>query len=379
MDSEKKPTPDQKPEATDKQAQQPEQQSPTQEEIAAAETSRQERIVGIRRQEEVMRVRDQAKIEEIRRGLGLSSETSERAPGARDPKELLLTPEEEGRVKRGEIYRVEAKTGDQEIHVLGVRHTNKVEQTAPMRLEIERYDPEIVIVEGDPLEDIFPGESLDEILAKDETEVLQQKQEQVYIAWLAKKLGKEVRNWDLPAVEQIRRVLELKDEMGLAKHPPDTVVGWISAYALHKVYETGLQPSYESLKQVISIGEPGVEKSGLVDLSEKKIDEMLKKYTGRNLAEFAERFADEKLRAEDWELARRVSDPVPKDEKGEPLPIKQVGETNRVLRDMNHMRDEHAVEVFQRVKQSGVKRVLVTAGGSHAVTWERAIRKIYTE
>ena len=267
----------------------------------------------------------------------------------RDPKELLLTPEEERAEseRRGPPpYLISARAGDREITVVGTKHTNNLAEVAEMVSVFEESDPDVVIVEGQPLEKLFPGKSIEEIRAMKPEEVID-KEEQAYMAWLALQTGKELQYWDLSTAEQIRRVLELKDEKtGQQKYNSGQIAEWIVTYGIWKIYERGDQPSHEKLQEVVQIGMPGIEELD-IDLSYENVDAILRKY-GSSMQDDQEHFK---------EIAFNSS-------------------MHAVVRDMIIIRDRHAIEVLADAKKK-YKKVFATAGGGHTLTWEPALKNIY--
>lgn len=318
--------------------------------LARQASEREKLIVELARLEAEQKKDDRARIESICRDLGVT----------RGSNELLLTSEEEARVERGERYVVSGKSGEQQVEVIGVAHTNQLENVKDIERELDEMNPDLVLVEGDPLEIRFPGETIEEILAMNPKAVMAQ-EEQVYLAWLAKKQGREVRSWDLPAAEQLRNLLGMKDERGKGKYSQEEAMSWLITYGLRKIYEQGKAPSVESLQELILFGMPGVD--ALVDLSSERVSGAVYKTTSKSLDELKRRVQDPESRAEDQKLVTEISDP----------------RTNQFARDMNVARDRHAIEVIQQAKQNGYKKIFVTAGSSHAVTWERAINAIYPE
>lgn len=273
-----------------------------------------------------------------------------------NPKDLLLTPEQEARVKREDAYFVCAKADEQEIRVAGMRHTNDIKKMQIMVREFKELYPDVVFVEGQSLEKIFPKKPFEEITESEAAA----REEQVYMAWLARKHGKEVQNWDLTVEKQLRGVLERQTENG-RKYELNDVRAWVVLYGLRKVYEMRMRPSQESLEQVVSMGLPGLENLGIDMRDKKKIDEVLEQSDMPSLEKLEERYDNEELRVKDQKEVTRLSNP----------------QVNRVAREMNILRDRHAIDVLQKAKQVGFKKVFVSAGISHAITWEQAIKEIY--
>lgn len=279
-----------------------------------------------------------------------------------DPKDLLLSAEEEAAIEQqeGEVKRIHRRDGKQEIVVLGVEHTSHVERVQPIIDEITSYNPDIVFVEGEGIEARFPDKTMNEILAMSPQEVLEQ-QEQAYTYWLAAKQGIEVRSWDLPVGGEITATLELLNDCGEPKHGIDDAIEWHVVYAMRKVYEADMIPTVEIIYELIRQGVPNA--IAILNLTPNMIGKAVERATGRSIEEYAQRAGNDRLKEADQAFVTDFSGPA----------------KNAFLRDMNVVRDRHAMDVLQKAKDDGFLRVMVTAGRSHAYTWEKVIQTIYPD
>lgn len=300
---------------------------------------------------------------------------------------LLLTPEEEKAARESgkEINEIKKRSENgAEFIGRGFAHANTVEPMQPTVDALMQEDPDIVLIEGGlSLEDFYPGESLSEILKKDPARVIAEKGEEPYIALLAMREGKEVRTWDTRTIEQIREVLKLKDETtGEHKYGPQDVTDWMVTYAArrahasydeNKPHESNVRPSADEIRRRsgVALSGGGVEEAVSlgIELTNENIDASLQRHMGFSLAELVKRFDDPELRKED--RARII-------EMTEPQLVGERRVTSDVLRDMNIVRDEHAIDVFRELKKRYPDKKLFAIGGaSHCTVWEPAIDELY--
>jgi hypothetical protein len=140
------------------------------------------------------------------------------------------------------------------------------------------------------------------------------------------------------------------------------------AAALGKLYQSGQSPSRSSLEEllpvVLSLKDTEYLRTKGIDLGIDVLEAACKKYLGFTLNELAERYTDESLRAIDNGNFQGRFDPA------------YDGETNNVLRDMNIIRDQRAIDAIEEAKASG-KNILAMAGGSRVRTWKLAVAELY--
>jgi hypothetical protein len=291
---------------------------------------------------------------------------------------LLLTPEEEevARESGNEVREIKNRSENgAEFIGRGFAHANTVEPMKPTVDALMQEDPDIVLIEGGlSLEDFYPGESLEDILKKDPAQVIAEKGEEPYIALLAMREGKEVRTWDTRTIEQIREVLKLKDEMtGENKYSTQDVTDWIVTYAARRAHESDASPSADEIRRRsgVALAGGGVEEAGSlgIDLTDENIDASLQRHMGLSSAELAKRFDAPESRKED--RARII-------EMTEPQLVGKRRVTSDVLRDMNIVRDEHAIDVFRDLKKRHPDKKLFAIGGkSHITVWKPALDELY--
>ncbi len=287
---------------------------------------------------------------------------------------LLLTMEQEVEARKGDAdewgesrpyFERKFQQGDRNIRLLGTKHS-------PNLIDIEKdvavyreTDPEILLHEGNDIrvvfQNVFPGMTEDEIRELDPV-VIAKNQEQIFLAWQAWKDGKTVQSWDIPFSEQVKMVAH--------RHTPEAIAGFVVSIALSKLYQDNIQPSQESMEdllpRVLSQKDRDDLASAGIDLSFASLERAAQKYLKTSFTSLAERFSDEKLRKEDNGFFHRYFDPA------------YPGETNAVLKDMNVIRDQHAIDVMEEAK-SKYKNVLAVAGGSHVRTWGPAVAELYKD
>lgn len=253
------------------------------------------------------------------------------------------------------------RQGDRAITLIGTKHTSQSEE---IEKDVDAYraaNPDVVLHEGNDLRDVFPGMSDEEIKGLDPAGVMGKK-EQVYVAWQAFKDGKEVKSWDLTFKEQMLAATK--------SHSHDAVVGCFVTIALGHLYEQKITPTREALGVLLPVVLPETDVDALrvkgVELGIDALEAACQKYLGRSFAQLAERFGDEALRKQDNGALHGLFDPAYR------------GETNDVLRDMNTIRDQHALDVIEEMKAKH-GNILVIAGASHPRAWRPAIAELYKE
>lgn len=295
---------------------------------------------------------------------------------------LLLTPEEERTIRESGEENRELKRRSEngaEIVVHGMReHTQSVKDMGSTIAAYMQAAPDIVMVEGGlSLEDVYPGEVLSKIMEKDPVQVLMEKGEQIFMAFLATRDGKDVRSWDTSLIDQIQAVLEMKDGAGGGKKwKPEDVTDWIVAYASRTTLTIGkTKLSADAIRERTSRPLPpdAIHKmaSWGIELTDENIEAALQKHMGLSLKELAERYDDPETRKEDEARLIEMTEPELVDERRV---------TSDVLRDMNIVRDQHAIDAFRELqKRHPDKKLFVTAGASHLTTWRPAIEELYKE
>lgn len=259
---------------------------------------------------------------------------------------LLLTPEEEDAEaqRRGPPpYLQVERDGDRMIAIFGTQHVYTAEQVQPAVDALQETAPDVLFVEGEQWERVDPTIPDDEVLKK--------YGEQAYLARLAQKKGIEVRTWDVPHAERIAAAVR--------EHGPDATAGWMVGQAAKHLIAQGRPRTPEAIRDMAGAILDGrtreaLDKEGLaLDLSDQNIEALSERFVGKPLAEW------------DADDAEALATP------------RRRGPTNDVIRVMNELRDTHALDVMHDAKFAA-KKVFVLAGGSHALTWEKAVKKLYS-
>lgn len=281
---------------------------------------------------------------------------------------LLLSTDQEvearkhGENERGErpFFETRYTQGDRAIVMLGTRHTS---DKTDLHQIIERYHQsgaDILLHEGRTIRDIFPGMTDDQIRALPASEVAK-RQEQAFLVWTAFCEGKPSNSWDyLPMSSQL---IAVANECSI-----DDILGWVTAAALGKLYQSRVPPSRHALEEFLGVAfqrsdrEP-LERNGF-DFSSEALDSACRKYIGYSIDELERRWTNESLREDDESRCHRVFDPA------------YPGATNEVLRRLNVIRDRHAIDTIAQAKNE-YQTIFVAAGGSHVRTWDPAIAELY--
>lgn len=153
-------------------------------------------------------------------------------------------------------------------------------------------------------------------------------------------------------------------------HSHVAVAGCLITRVLGHLYEQKITPTREALGVLLPVVLPEADVDALrltgVELGIDALEAACQKYIGRSFAQLAERFDDETLRKQDESALHGLFDPAYR------------GETNDVLRDMNTIRDQHALDVIEKMKAKH-GNILVIAGASHPRAWKPAIAELYKE
>ncbi len=309
---------------------------------------------------------------------------------------LLLTQDEEGLETGLQGKRVYAKKEFQDhegsVILRGTSHAATLEKEYTVNGErlIQNLDtvyeelaaekPSILMHEGKDIHDIFPGMSDEEIRNLDSASVIS-KSEQVYLPWKAFVSGIETKSWDLTMAEQFTMLLKSEDTSVHPKHTPEAIQAWLASAALGKIYEKketvdgkdivlDEEILEEILKYVVSKEEQESLKAIGVDCSAPAMLKALESFSGKMTKELFGRFNTTQDRGDDFSALRALIEP--RKSSGE------MGPTNWVLYDANHVRDVHAIDVLAEQKKKHQKIAMI-AGASHVITWEPAAKELYNE
>lgn len=267
---------------------------------------------------------------------------------------LLRSPEAEQRIRKEiktwPVYTLEARDGDKSIFIQGDKHSYDLASAQRMKTEFKQRHPDVVLVEHTyPWQDIFKDQ---DPATLDEETFVKQYGEQGYAALLAKKAGIPVGTWDVSDEDRLVSALQ--------KFSLSDIVAWGTGSGIKHLLERGLKPNQDQMKRIFGSVITEKVKSALreigygVDFDQIDYEKIWKEKTGTSFEETS------------LELADRMSSPA-----GEQM-------ANRVIRYMNELRDRQAIEAIVRMKKQ-FSNIFVTAGGSHVLTWEPAVRALYPE
>jgi len=244
------------------------------------------------------------------------------------------------------VYKLPISNGG-EITVYGTSHVNSLDRVRNMESLLNDSGADIVIVEGgNPI-----LEKTRSILDAKPEDVISENFEQIYMAWLALKLNKEIISWDLNPIEWLTEIS--KDE----SFSKDEIMGWMLGHVISLLNKegSGYSKDFNSIRSLLKIGFGDLEI--LENLGYKIDDESLKiictKFFGKPLSE---------ITLEDCE---RVSSPREENRV-----------TNDISRKITNIRDLRAIEVIKSSSQKNQK-IFVVGGRDHTITWEPLLRFIF--
>lgn len=259
---------------------------------------------------------------------------------------LLRTPEEEGQIARknnSPRYAYSFYNGKQKITVYGYRHTYNFEDVYDMTQTFITDKPDLLLYEGNS------AKRLEKIKDMKPEEIIREYGEQSYIVKIAYDADILVKSWDIPFEEQITKIQ--------GKHSQDAILGWIIAQGIKHIQDSKRpqrpEPLINMFEIAFSMRAKELQKAFKIDLSKGNIERVAQKYFHKHFAEIA--YSEGELFA---------------------TPRRQ-GETNNVIRDMNHVRNVHAVKVIAKEKEN-YSSLFVTCGSGHSIVWEPALRKIFS-
>lgn len=245
-------------------------------------------------------------------------------------------------------YSYVTENSDTHVSVTGFEHTNEMSKLEDLEAQLKQLAPSIILTETDrPLEDYFPGKDIDTITAQEAAAT----GEQVYIAWLARKIGIRTQGWDLSSHQLITETLQQKNPDGTLRISQADIASWLVNYGTRSLLDRKQDVTLDNLCAMINLGMP----SALDDLSLDRnvIAQLFVQETGYSFGDLA----DPETRKKCWQVV---------DEKSS---------DNAWAKFKNRLRDEHAVQVISEVLKED-RRIFLSAGVSHAITWEKAIEHI---
>lgn len=251
---------------------------------------------------------------------------------------LLRTPEEtlplRERLETPYLF-IQFRVGDRMMSLLGLRHTLDIEKVEEIKKSLQEAHPELLLHETDT---VITETKKDISTMRDPREVLRVAGEQGYLAWIGQQAGMNVKTWDIPVAEWAQQAL--------ATHALPDVQAFFAAQVA-KILLTSGKPATE--KEIRSVLEAHLPQEAL---PKETISEVLRKYTNKNLAD---------VTVDDLET---IVSPY------------GTGPTNRIIREVNQARDMHAIDVIA-TEAATHKKLFITGGVDHILTWEPAIRQIY--
>ena len=280
---------------------------------------------------------------------------------------LLLTIEEEIEARKAEenergarpFFETKYASGEKTLTVLGTRHTSSELEIEAIVRRFHNSGAGVVIHEGRSIQDLFPGMSEESIKKIPAVEVAK-RQEQAFLAWTAFREGKDAISWDLPLAEQLILISKTRDVT--------IVMAWLIIEALNKIYASHVPPNRMAFEALLGVVLQPHDRTPLItagfDFSSESIDGICRKHLRYSIDELVKRWSDEGLREEDWSRTRALADPA------------YSGETNEIIRELNVLRDRHAIDVIEGAK-ANYKNAFVLGGGSHVRTWTPALKELY--
>lgn len=274
------------------------------------------------------------------------------------------------RYKAEPMFNIDLTAEGKRCRFVGTKHTSEQVRTDEIYALATENTPNLLMHEGKDVRKLFEGMSDNEIRSLNPAEVVKM-QEQAYVGWRAFCEGIETRSWDIPPAEQFSRLLDMKKEDGSAKHSVGAIQAWIAGTAMDKLYFQDHFPTKGELDGLIKVILSPQERSvlsGKMDTSVDALLQSLSNIAGKSYEDLAARFADPSLRQQDIGMLRGLVEPR--------KTTGSLGPTNYVLRDMNAIRDEHAVDMLHAARAER-DNIAVIAGGSHVLTWGPAVQQLY--
>lgn len=242
-------------------------------------------------------------------------------------------------------YIYEIQSGDRSVIVHGTPHVMHTGTAADaIRSTIDLKQPDLLLVEGNAWSNVLKNTP-----DTDPQTALTYHGEQAYAALYAHQKGIRVAGWD----NMKESLLEANKE-----HPPEILLVLCALMATKIFSENQQKPT---MQEVVSrvIGLVGEEALPVRFSSQNESyiqawAELVRTHTGKTVDTLSLQ-----------ELERFVS---PRFE----------GPTNILIRQANALRDQHAMEALLSALETHT-RVMITAGRSHAITWEPAVNQIFNE
>lgn len=334
-----------------------------------------------------------------------SARWQERSPsfGREKLHALLLTQDEEGREMEAQgkdaYGKKEFRDREGTVVLRGASHAStfesryvlykngKAEQEMVQNLDLVYRElvsaaPTLLLHEGKDIRDIFPGMSDEEIRKLDPVFVVS-KSEMVYLPWRAFLDGIETKSWDLTMAEQFAMVLKSADTSTHPKPTAEAIQAWLASAALGKIYKMREEPVVgavvaltidavqEMVANVVSEDEQRLLQDIGIPCDAPALLKALESFSGRTTEELFRRFNVTQERGDDFSMLRSFIEPRKN-------PGEKMGPTNWVLYDANHFRDVHAIDMLTEERERH-SSIAMLAGVSHIITWEPAVKELYSE
>ncbi len=235
-------------------------------------------------------------------------------------------------------------SSDQRIAVHGTRHTTHLgTETDALKTTIDSERPDLVLVEGAAWERALERSDIDSAA------VLSEYGEQGYAAVYAHQKGIRVEGWDTQKESLL---------VAASEESPETLLTWcvLQTTKLFRENQKELNVAriIEHVTTLLGVENLPASFHQANPNALQTWDNLITERTGKPLSELSLA-----------ELEQFVS---PRFE----------GPTNRLARKAGELRDLHAMKKILAALKTH-KRIVVTTGRSHAITWEPAVQQIFTQ
>ncbi len=242
-------------------------------------------------------------------------------------------------------YAYVVQSGDRSVIIHGTPHVLHTGTAVDaIRSTIDTEKPDLLLVEGSAWSTVLSATP-----EADPDTAVTRHGEQAYAALYARQKGIAVAGWDT-----------MKESLLTASknHPPEVLLTWCALQATKILCENQQKPTMQEIisRMIGLLGEEAVPVRfrPSADGSVQAWEELIRAQTGKSVGTLSLQ-----------ELEPFVS---PRFE----------GHTNILIRQANALRDQHAMKALLSALETH-KRVMITAGRSHAITWEPAVNKIFNE
>ncbi len=232
------------------------------------------------------------------------------------------------------FYVVKTALAEKPLIMLGVTHTKKPEAIAQWRQILDAQYARLHVGENDLL--LIEGSLPKEQLTPEDA--LRTGGEQAYFAALARGAGITVKSWDIPT--------DTWATIALERHAPELVWTYFSCQLAKLFFSNGETVSQLAMADIFKAYFPSFDLSN-VDFLHKILIA-----TGQS-----------DIRDVTLDMLEKVVSPYEKTPMGE------------MIAEIQVRRDTHALEMLSTEAKKSAKRIIVTAGKDHVLTWEHSLRK----